>query len=254
MRGRLKEAATAPRGGGVDIDPRAMGALIEESQDLHHDAMAATAPPLDEMVETGTEARAHGASTPTSLADVAGPALPADDRCRLRRRPPRRRRHRRRPRGAVRLAGLRRLGHRCPDPPDGLVHRGAGRGHLQDGADPPVHRRVVGQPGGQGLRHHHHAAARAAPGGLQRRHHRARGQGPDQSGPGPAQGGGRRRCPGSPSPGRWWRWPSSWSRGRPRPTWPTSPPSPIPTPRRSRRRSWASRPSTPRCCWRSRRC
>ena len=60
MRGRLKSSRTEPEDGVVDVDPRAMGSLIEESQDLHLDAMAATVPVLDEMVATGLEARAHG--------------------------------------------------------------------------------------------------------------------------------------------------------------------------------------------------
>ena len=60
MEGRLKSSRTEPEDGQVDVDPRAMGSLIEESQDLHHDAMAATVPALDEMVVAGREARAHG--------------------------------------------------------------------------------------------------------------------------------------------------------------------------------------------------
>jgi len=60
MEGRLKSSRTEPEDGQVDVDPRAMGSLIEESQDLHHDAMAATVPVLDEMVVAGREARAHG--------------------------------------------------------------------------------------------------------------------------------------------------------------------------------------------------
>jgi hypothetical protein len=59
MRGRLKEGRTAQEDGS-DIDPGAMSALIEESQDIHRDAMAATTTSLDEMVDTGIEARAHG--------------------------------------------------------------------------------------------------------------------------------------------------------------------------------------------------
>jgi hypothetical protein len=64
MRGRLKEGRRAPEDDTPDVDPVAMGALIEESQDTHRDAMAATAASLDEMVETGTEARAHGQIDP----------------------------------------------------------------------------------------------------------------------------------------------------------------------------------------------
>ncbi len=61
MRGRLKRSQPEQEEGIVDIDPRAMAVLIEESQDLHHDSMATTVTALDEMVETGNEARAHGA-------------------------------------------------------------------------------------------------------------------------------------------------------------------------------------------------
>ncbi|HEY7917712.1 MAG TPA: ferritin-like domain-containing protein [Acidimicrobiales bacterium] len=39
------------------IDPGAMGALIEQSQDIHRDAMASTVGALDEIVETGAEVR-----------------------------------------------------------------------------------------------------------------------------------------------------------------------------------------------------
>ena len=60
MRGRLKEGRRAQEEDSPDIDPGAMGALIEESQDIHRDAMVATTTSLDEMVETGFEARAHG--------------------------------------------------------------------------------------------------------------------------------------------------------------------------------------------------
>lgn len=61
MRGRLKERRlTQQEESSVDVDPSAMSALIEESQDIHSDAMAATTASLDEMVETGMEARAHG--------------------------------------------------------------------------------------------------------------------------------------------------------------------------------------------------
>ncbi len=60
MSQRLQSSRTEPEDGRVDVDPHAMGSLIEESQDLHHDAMDATLPVLDEMVATGQEARAHG--------------------------------------------------------------------------------------------------------------------------------------------------------------------------------------------------
>jgi Ferritin-like domain len=42
------------------IVTRALGALIEESDDLHRDAMRATVVPLDELTERGREERAHG--------------------------------------------------------------------------------------------------------------------------------------------------------------------------------------------------
>jgi hypothetical protein len=60
MEGRLKRSQPAQDRGNVDVDPGAMGVLVEESQDIHHDAMATTASALDEMVETGNEARARG--------------------------------------------------------------------------------------------------------------------------------------------------------------------------------------------------
>jgi rubrerythrin len=71
MRGRLKLSRSAPEEGQVDVDPQAMNSLIEESQDLHLDAMAATLPALDEMVETGQEARAHGLVDPDESREVA---------------------------------------------------------------------------------------------------------------------------------------------------------------------------------------
>ena len=55
----------------VDIDPDAMGLLIEQSQDTHRDAMVATAGALDEMVETGNQARAHGSIDPDESREVA---------------------------------------------------------------------------------------------------------------------------------------------------------------------------------------
>ncbi len=48
-----------------------MGSLIEESQDLHRDAMVATLPALDEMVTTGQEARARGLVDPDESKEVA---------------------------------------------------------------------------------------------------------------------------------------------------------------------------------------
>jgi hypothetical protein len=57
---RQQSSQSEQHSGAVDVDPRAMGTLIEESQDSHRDAMTATAVALDEMVDTGQEARAHG--------------------------------------------------------------------------------------------------------------------------------------------------------------------------------------------------
>jgi hypothetical protein len=71
MRGRLKEGRPAQEDGAVDIDPRAMGALMEESQDIHHDAMATTVETLDEMVDTGIEARRHDQIDPEEARGVA---------------------------------------------------------------------------------------------------------------------------------------------------------------------------------------
>jgi rubrerythrin len=48
-----------------------MESLIEESQDIHHDAMAVTNDSLDEIVETGADARAHGAADPDESRQVA---------------------------------------------------------------------------------------------------------------------------------------------------------------------------------------
>jgi hypothetical protein len=67
---RLKERRSAPEET-VDIDPRAMGALIEQSQDIHHDAMQVTDASLSEMVESGMEDRAHGAIDPEESREVA---------------------------------------------------------------------------------------------------------------------------------------------------------------------------------------
>ena len=64
MRGRLKDGHLASEDPIVDIDPRAMGELIDASQDIHHDAMVTTTSALDELVETGHEARAAGELDP----------------------------------------------------------------------------------------------------------------------------------------------------------------------------------------------
>ena len=54
---------TGPKGSETtdpDIDPGAMAVLIEQSQDIHSDAMAKSVEALDEIVETGAEVRARG--------------------------------------------------------------------------------------------------------------------------------------------------------------------------------------------------
>ena len=67
---RLKERRSAPEET-VDIDPRAIGELIEQSQDIHHDAMQVTDASLSEMVESGMEDRARGAIDPEGSREVA---------------------------------------------------------------------------------------------------------------------------------------------------------------------------------------
>jgi hypothetical protein len=71
MIGRSHEHPRAQEEEHLDIDPRAMATLIEESEDLHHDAMATTTVALDELVETGLEARAHDAIDPEESAAIA---------------------------------------------------------------------------------------------------------------------------------------------------------------------------------------
>ena len=71
MIGRPTDSQRAGEEVDSDIDPSAMGVLIEESQDLHHDAMATTALALDELVETGHEARATGSIDPDESRAVA---------------------------------------------------------------------------------------------------------------------------------------------------------------------------------------
>ena len=71
MRGRLKRSRLDRDAGPVDIDPQAMGTVMEESEDLHRDAMATTTIALDEMVETGLEARAHDDLDPEESLRVA---------------------------------------------------------------------------------------------------------------------------------------------------------------------------------------
>jgi rubrerythrin len=71
MRGPQQERRSAPEDETGDIDSRAMGALIEESQDIHSDAMATTHSALDEMVESGREARSRGEVDPEESRAVA---------------------------------------------------------------------------------------------------------------------------------------------------------------------------------------
>jgi Ferritin-like domain len=71
MRQRLKEARPTENDRAVDIDTRTMGALMEESQDIHRDAMVSTVETLDEMVETGIEARQHQEIDPDEARGVA---------------------------------------------------------------------------------------------------------------------------------------------------------------------------------------
>ena len=71
MRHRSQKDPADPEVHPVDVDPRAMATLIEESQDIHLDAMVATGDALDEMVETGHEARAQGAVDPDESRRVA---------------------------------------------------------------------------------------------------------------------------------------------------------------------------------------
>ncbi|HWE56444.1 MAG TPA: ferritin-like domain-containing protein [Acidimicrobiales bacterium] len=53
------------------LDERALGDLVEESQDLHVDAMRSTRASLDELVELGQERRAHGDIDPEESARTA---------------------------------------------------------------------------------------------------------------------------------------------------------------------------------------
>ncbi len=61
MRGILNKDRSKRQDGELAVDPQAMGVLIEESQDIHHDATTVTNDALDELVETGRDARARGA-------------------------------------------------------------------------------------------------------------------------------------------------------------------------------------------------
>jgi len=54
------------------LDDRALGGLLEESQDIHADAMTATVEPLSELVELGHERRANGGSDPDETVRFRG--------------------------------------------------------------------------------------------------------------------------------------------------------------------------------------
>ncbi len=52
----------------MPLDDQALGDLVEQSQDLHVDAMRATKESLEEIVDLGQEARAHGGFDPEESA------------------------------------------------------------------------------------------------------------------------------------------------------------------------------------------
>lgn len=52
----------------MPLDDKALDGLVEQSQDLHVDAMRATRDSLEEIVELGQEARAHGGFDPAESA------------------------------------------------------------------------------------------------------------------------------------------------------------------------------------------
>lgn len=55
----------------MSVDDRTLRALVEESQDVHSDAMRSTRRSLDEMVEAGLETRARGGEDPDEARLVA---------------------------------------------------------------------------------------------------------------------------------------------------------------------------------------
>jgi hypothetical protein len=71
MEAWLKRSRTTPEDSAVDVDPKAMGKLIEESQDINRDAMVLTTSALDELVESGSDARARGDIDPDESRQVA---------------------------------------------------------------------------------------------------------------------------------------------------------------------------------------
>jgi len=79
---RLRTTGQRPEpteGPPTDVDPTAMGLLMEESQDLHHDAMVTTRGALDDMVGAGLEARG---ATGTAGVDPDESRLVAESRSR----------------------------------------------------------------------------------------------------------------------------------------------------------------------------
>ena len=60
----MNQAPTSEEEQPVSVDERALGALLEESNDLQSGAMQATREPLRELVEIGQERRAHGGLDP----------------------------------------------------------------------------------------------------------------------------------------------------------------------------------------------
>lgn len=72
MESGLTRGLPDPEAGAVDVDPRGLGLLVEESEDLHLDAMATTNVALEEIVEVGHETRARGAEDLDESREVAG--------------------------------------------------------------------------------------------------------------------------------------------------------------------------------------
>ena len=223
MRGRLKRSRLDHEEGPVDIDPQAMAAVMEESADLHHDAMVTTTVALDEMVENGLEARAHDALDPEESHRVA------DRRSQLMT-------------GALfgggilAAAGVAGAFEALFSSP-AFASSATDVQILQTASSIEVlavatYKTALTLPfiGGSAAnpvvktfatttmqQHSQHLSAfNAAITGL---------GGKPQTNPDPVLGKVvQAAVPGLTSPGPWWRWPSSWSRGRRRPMWPTSPP------------------------------
>ena len=188
----------------MNTDPQALGALLEESQDLQADADTPSGTRWTSSSSAPTRsARADG--EPDLLANRR---FAAEHRRRGGRQPGRHhragRRRRRRPAGGPGLERRRQLVPRRPDAPDGGVDRGAGGQHLRHRPHPPLHRRQPGQPGGDQVRPGHQDTAPAAPGGLQRRRPAPWRQAADQARPGVRAGGrqgGGRPLRGHPAQG-----------------------------------------------------